>query len=83
MLLKDSIGTRDMMNTTLGSYALMGAKVPRDATVVERLGNAGAVILGKTSLTLSGRRRWLVVGALEVAKPWYVLVIAHLTPILD
>jgi amidase len=30
-----------------GSYALLGAKVPRDSTVVEKLRAAGAIILGK------------------------------------
>ena len=51
VLLKDSIATKDKLNTTAGSYALLGSVVPRDASVVERLRNAGAVILGKTSLT--------------------------------
>ncbi|KAL1610510.1 hypothetical protein SLS60_002179 [Paraconiothyrium brasiliense] len=39
------------MNTTAGSYALLGAKVPRDATVAAKLRRAGAVILGKTNLS--------------------------------
>ncbi|KAJ0010522.1 hypothetical protein Pint_34368 [Pistacia integerrima] len=47
----DTIATKDKLNTTAGSFALVGSVVPRDATVVERLRNAGAVILGKTSLT--------------------------------
>ncbi|KAJ0076861.1 hypothetical protein Patl1_35679 [Pistacia atlantica] len=51
LLLKDTIATKDKLNTTAGSFALVGSVVPRDATVVERLRNAGAVILGKTSLT--------------------------------
>lgn len=34
-----------------GSYALVGAKVPEDATVVAKLRQNGAVILGKTSLS--------------------------------
>ncbi|KAL8060230.1 hypothetical protein ABFX02_02G011300 [Erythranthe guttata] len=51
VLLKDTIGTLDEMNTTAGSYALLGSKVVRDATVVERLRNGGAIILGKTSLS--------------------------------
>ncbi|XP_062082182.1 probable amidase At4g34880 [Humulus lupulus] len=51
VLLKDSIATKDALNTTAGSYALLGSKVQRDATVVERLRGAGAVILGKASLT--------------------------------
>lgn len=51
VLLKDAIGTKDKLNTTGGSYALLGSKVPRDAGVVERLRKAGAVILGKTSMS--------------------------------
>ena len=51
MLLKDTIATKDKLNTTAGSYALLGSVVPRDAGVVERLRKAGAVILGKASLT--------------------------------
>lgn len=51
MLVKDTFGTRDKMNTTAGSYAMIGAVVRRDAGVVERLREAGAVVLGKTSLS--------------------------------
>ncbi|KAJ6437853.1 GNAT family acetyltransferase [Purpureocillium lavendulum] len=50
MLLKNSIGTADRMNTTAGSWILFGAKVPRDAGVVTKLRAAGVVILGKTNL---------------------------------
>ncbi|KAL8137143.1 hypothetical protein V2J09_003144 [Rumex salicifolius] len=51
VLLKDTISTHDAMGTTAGSYALVGAKVARDATVVERLRKEGAVVLGKASLS--------------------------------
>ncbi|KAK4401428.1 putative amidase [Sesamum angolense] len=51
VLLKDTIGTNDKLNTTAGSYALLGSKVSRDAGVVERLRMAGAIILGKASLS--------------------------------
>ncbi|KAL9414638.1 hypothetical protein AB3S75_042991 [Citrus x aurantiifolia] len=51
VLLKDTIATKDKLNTSAGSYALVGSVVPRDATVVKRLRDAGAVILGKASLT--------------------------------
>jgi amidase len=51
VLLKDNIATADNMQTTAGSLALVGAKVPRDAFVAERLRAAGAVILGKTNLS--------------------------------
>ncbi|TKY67689.1 carbon-nitrogen ligase, with glutamine as amido-N-donor [Spatholobus suberectus] len=49
VLLKDSINTKDKLNTTAGSYALLGSKVARDAHVVARLRDAGAIILGKAS----------------------------------
>ncbi|KAG1354093.1 putative amidase [Cocos nucifera] len=50
ILLKDNIATLDRLNTTVGSLALLGSVVPRDAGVVRRLRQAGAVILGKASL---------------------------------
>lgn len=52
ILIKDNIETADAMETTAGSLALLGAPKPaQDATVVTRLREAGAVILGKTNLS--------------------------------
>jgi amidase len=53
ILLKDNIATRpvDGMNTTAGSFALLGSITPGDATVAEKLRNAGAILLGKTALS--------------------------------
>ena len=51
LLLKDNIATADQMQTTAGSLALVGARPPRDAFVVEKLRQAGAVILGKVNLS--------------------------------
>jgi amidase len=51
VLLKDVIGTADSMQTSAGSLALVGARPPRDAALVARLRDAGAVILGKTNLS--------------------------------
>ncbi len=51
VLLKDNIATADKMQTTAGSLALLGARATRDAFVVTRLREAGAVILGKTNLS--------------------------------
>jgi amidase len=51
VLLKDNILTGDGMTATAGAAALVGFKPLRDATVVRRLRDAGAIILGKTNLT--------------------------------
>ncbi|MBL8513259.1 MAG: amidase [Betaproteobacteria bacterium] len=51
ILIKDNIATADKMQTTAGSLALLGVKPPRDAHIVQRLREAGAVILGKTNLS--------------------------------
>lgn len=51
ILLKDNIDTSDRMLTTAGSLALTGAPAGRDATIVEKLRAAGALILGKTNLS--------------------------------
>ncbi len=51
ILIKDNVATNDKMQTTAGSLALVGARVIRDAHVVTRLRQAGAIILGKTSLS--------------------------------
>ncbi|MDP1930181.1 MAG: amidase [Gammaproteobacteria bacterium] len=52
VLLKDNIDTADRMYTTAGSLALLDAPVPaKDAFLVQRLRDAGAVILGKTNMS--------------------------------
>ncbi len=51
ILLKDNIDTDDQMLTTAGSLALVDSRPTADATVVARLREAGAVILGKTNLS--------------------------------
>ena len=40
------------MNTTAGSFSLLGSVVPEDAGVVKRLRAAGAIILGMTFFTI-------------------------------
>ena len=50
ILLKDNIDTRSMA-TTAGSLALEGPPPSRNATIVARLEQAGAIILGKTNLS--------------------------------
>ncbi len=51
VLLKANIDTADRMTTTAGSLALAGHHAGRDAFLVARLREAGAVILGKTNLS--------------------------------
>ncbi|KAI0077607.1 amidase signature enzyme [Panus rudis PR-1116 ss-1] len=53
ILLKDNIATvaSEGMNTTAGSFSLLGSVVPDDAGVVKRLRKAGAIILGKANLS--------------------------------
>jgi amidase len=51
VLVKDNIATGDRMSTSVGSLAFDGVRAPRDAHVVKRLRDAGAVILGKNNLS--------------------------------
>lgn len=51
LLVKDNIDTADGTATTAGSLALRDNVTLRDAPVVRRLKDAGAVILGKTNLS--------------------------------
>jgi len=51
VLLKDNIGTGDRMQTSAGSFALVGQPASRDSTVAANLRAGGAVILGKTTLS--------------------------------
>lgn len=50
-LVKDNIATKDKMETAAGSWMLLGSVVPRDAHVVARLRNAGALLLGHATLS--------------------------------
>jgi amidase len=50
VLLKDNVDTADMA-TTAGSVALAGSIPPDDAFITQKLRDAGAIILGKATLT--------------------------------
>ncbi|ERN13483.1 hypothetical protein AMTR_s00041p00212180 [Amborella trichopoda] len=65
VLLKGNIATRDRLNTTVGSLALLGSMEPRDAGVVRRLRAAGAIILGKASMS-----KWAEFRSLEAPMGW-------------
>ncbi len=51
VLIKDNIDTADKMMTTAGSLALVGHIAAKDAFIVKKLREAGAVLLGKTNLS--------------------------------
>jgi amidase len=51
ILLKGNIDTADRMQTTAGSAALSGHIAAKDAFLVRKLRDAGAVILGKSNLS--------------------------------
>lgn len=51
VLLKANIDTGDAMATSAGSLALASHRAPRDAFIVRRLRDAGAIILGKTNMS--------------------------------
>jgi len=65
ILVKDNYATRDRMETTAGSLALLGSRVPRDAFVIRRLRRAGAVILGKLNLS-----EWANFRSLQSSSGW-------------
>ncbi|KAK3314451.1 amidase signature domain-containing protein [Apodospora peruviana] len=48
---KENMATKDNLETTAGSWALVGSIVPRDAFVVSKLREAGAVLFGKATLS--------------------------------
>ena len=50
-IVKDNFASKDKMETTAGSWALLGSIVPRDAHAVAQLRNAGAVLFGKATLS--------------------------------
>src|SRR2546427_8807689 len=51
VLLKDNIDPGDKMQTTAGSFALLGKPAIHDSTVAANLRATGAVLLGKTNLS--------------------------------
>ncbi|KAL8708171.1 MAG: hypothetical protein Q9220_006932 [cf. Caloplaca sp. 1 TL-2023] len=50
-IVKDNIASKDRLQTAAGSLALVGSIVPRDAHVVAQLRKAGAVLMGKATLS--------------------------------
>ncbi|KAI8023049.1 putative amidase [Camellia lanceoleosa] len=65
ILLKDNIATKDKLNTTAGSFALLKSIVPWNAGMVMKLRKAGAIILEKASLS-----EWANFRSLAVPNGW-------------
>jgi len=51
IVIKDNINTNDQMHTTASSYALKDFYAPKDAFIVNKLREAGMIILAKTNLS--------------------------------
>lgn len=51
IVIKDNIDTADKMQTTAGSLAMAGNIASKDAHIVKKLREAGAIIIGKTNLS--------------------------------
>ncbi|KAK3292121.1 amidase signature domain-containing protein [Chaetomium fimeti] len=73
ILVKDIATTLDKMETTSGSTVLLGTRCSQEARLVQRLRDAGAVILGKTNMsewgafrTISGGGGWSARGGLTL-----------------
>lgn len=68
ILVKNNIATHDALENTAGSYALLGAQVPRDSVVVSKLRSAGVLVLGKANLSQWARWR-----TLNISNGWSAL----------
>ncbi|KAI1737184.1 putative amidase [Xylaria scruposa] len=65
ILVKDNIVTKDELDASAGSYALLGAKPSSESSLVARLRQAGVVILGKTNLS-----EWANFRGLAISPGW-------------
>ncbi|MCJ1271812.1 hypothetical protein MMC22_011717 [Lobaria immixta] len=65
IIIKNNIATMDRMNNTAGSFALLGAKVPRDSGVAAKLRAAGVIILGKSNMS-----QWTNLRSLNSTNGW-------------
>jgi amidase len=65
ILVKDNIATKDRLDASAGSYALLGAKPANESSTISKLREAGVVILGKTNLS-----EWANFRGLEIPSGW-------------
>lgn len=65
VLIKDNIDTADQMQTSAGSLAMVGMPAAQDAFVIQRLRDAGAIILGKANMS-----EWAGMRDLRVPQGW-------------
>ncbi len=65
ILVKDNIVTKDKLEASTGSYALLGAKPAAESSVISKLRKAGVVVLGKTNLS-----EWANFRGLNIDSGW-------------
>ncbi|KAK0643983.1 amidase signature domain-containing protein [Cercophora newfieldiana] len=66
LLVKDNIAVHDKgLDVLAGSFALLGARPINESSVIEKLREAGVVILGKTNMS-----EWANFRGLEVSSGW-------------
>ncbi|KAI9684532.1 MAG: hypothetical protein M1822_005620 [Bathelium mastoideum] len=65
ILVKDNIATKDKLDVSAGSFALLGAKPSIEASLVSKLRAAGVLVLGKTNLS-----EWANFRGLNISGGW-------------
>lgn len=77
ILVKDNIVTKDNLDASAGSFALLGAKPAVESSVISKLREAGVVILGRP-ISPNGPtlEAWISVqaGALEMTRRWVLII---------
>jgi amidase len=64
LLVKDNIAAKDEgLDVSAGSFALLGAKPVNESSVIEKLREAGVVVLGKTNMSEWANFRGLGISA--------------------
>lgn len=65
ILVKDNIATSDRLDASAGSFTLLGAKPSAESSLIEKLREAGVLILGKTNMS-----EWANFRGLNVSSGW-------------